>query len=236
MLKDITKKNASAVPLTTAGSDDSNLAWAPTADTNVLAFSRFENDDVDLCLGQITGEGMESNCIKDPSFSISRTIHWAPNGRSILAFAGKNDQSAIGIVRWRVKDGKPAFSTNLSDWTKGKFVSDIERPGKGTIDAAISPDGKRLAMISNQGSSRYTLWLSDDPDDFLLSSAKKTSVRACKVVWRSDGQELLVIQADAACSENAGTLARVDANATRELETLAPFGDDMVYQPLSLEG
>ena len=61
-------------------------------------------------------------------------------------------------------------------------------------------------------------------------------MRACKVVWRSDGAELLVIQSDAGCGENVGTLARVSAGRTRELETLNARGDDPVYQPLALEG
>jgi hypothetical protein len=104
------------------------------------------------------------------------------------------------------------------------------------IDAAISPDGKQVAMISNQGASRFTLFLGDAKNGFDLEKAKKTSVRACKVVWRSDGRELLVIQADAGCQEEVGTLARVQVGATREGETLNAAGNDPVYQPLALEG
>ena len=66
MLKDITKDNADAVPLSPAGSDDSNLAWAPIADTNVIAFTRATAEDADLCLGKITRDGMDANCIIEP--------------------------------------------------------------------------------------------------------------------------------------------------------------------------
>lgn len=236
MLKDITKENAEAVPLTPQGSDDSNLAWAPTAERNVLAFTRFNGTDVDLCLGRITADGMDASCIADPSFSPTRVVHWAPDGRSILAFAGKNDQSARGIVRWRLKEGRDAFSSNPADWSKGRFVSDIERPSKFMLDAVVSPDGRQIAMISNQGSSTFTLFIGEAKNGFDIEKAKKTTVRACKVVWRSDGLELLVIQADAICSEDVGSLARVQAGATRELETLNARGDDPVYQPLTIEG
>ena len=177
LLKDITKKNAAAVPLTPAGDDDSNLAWAPTADVNVLAFSRFNGQRRrSLPRKDHARRDWTPSCISDPAFSITRVIHWAPNGRTILAFAGKNDGSGtFGIVRWRIKKDKPAFSANAADWTKGRFVSDISTPHKGMIDAALSPDGKRLAMVSNQGSSIFRLWIGDDPTDFLLSSAKQTS-------------------------------------------------------------
>jgi len=236
MLKDITKDNADAVPLTPAGSDDSNLAWAPIADTNVIAFTRATAQDADLCLGKITRDGMDANCIIEPKVTPNRVVHWAPDGKSILAFAGKNDQSAAGIMRWRLKQGKDPFSSNPSDWSKGRFVSDIERPNKIMIDATISPDGKQIAMISNLGSSRFQLFLGDVKDGFDIEKAKKTNVRACKVVWRSDGRELLVIQSDAICNEKVGALVRVGVTDLRVGEQLNASGDDPVYQPLTLEG
>ena len=106
------------------------------------------------------------------------------------------------------------------------------------LDAAISPDGKRLAMVSNQGSSSFRLLLSDDDTgDFLLRARKRTQVRACKVVWRGDGQELLVVQADAGCGEDVGTLSRVaDRQRSRNGEDLNAAGDDPAYQPLTLGG
>ncbi len=236
MLKDITKDNADAVPLSPAGSDDSNLAWAPTADTNVIAFTRATAQDGDLCLGKVTRDGMDANCIIEPKVTPNRVVHWAPDGKSILAFAGKNDQSAAGIMRWRLKPGKDPFSSKPSDWSKGRFVSDIERPNKIMIDATISPDGKQIAMISNLGSSRFQLFLGDVKDGFDIEKAKKTNVRACKVVWRSDGRELLVIQSDAICNEKVGALVRVGVTDLRVGEQLNASGDDPVYQPLTLEG
>jgi hypothetical protein len=104
------------------------------------------------------------------------------------------------------------------------------------LDATISPDGQQLAMVANEGASRFTLFLGDVKDGFDLSKAKKTTVRACKVVWRSDGRELLVIQADAGCTEDVGTLARVAVGDLRVAETLNASGDDPVYQPLTIEG
>ena len=41
------------------------------------------------------------------------------------------------------------------------------------------------------------------------TSAKPTAVRACKVAWRSDGEALVVVQADEGCQEEVGALVRL---------------------------
>ena len=42
-----------------------------------------------------------------------------------------------------------------------------------------------------------------------MTNAKPTEVRACKVAWRSDGRQLVVVQADEICSEDNGELKRL---------------------------
>ena len=73
-----------------------------------------------------------------------------------------------------MKNGKPAFSSDTADWNKGRFLTDLDTPGKGVLDAEVSPDGKQLALVSNQGASAFRLWIADDPEDFAMSSAKQT--------------------------------------------------------------
>jgi hypothetical protein len=104
------------------------------------------------------------------------------------------------------------------------------------LDAEVSPDGKRLALVSNEGSKAYQLWLADDPEDFALSSAQRTPVRACKVTWRGDSKELLIIQGDARCSEDVAVVQRVGVNDLRNPKELNPSGDDATYQPLNTGG
>ncbi len=237
-LKDITKKDAPAIPLSPAADKYSNLAWAPSADVNLLAMTKTISDtDTDLCLGVINKDPLDPKCFTEPGFAVIRALHWAPDGRSLLGFGVKNGlQSGIfGMVRWKVKDGKPAFSADPADWSKGHFVTDIGTTDKGAIDAAISPDGQQLAIISNQGSSFFRLWIAKK-GDFLLTSAKPTPVRACKVTWRGDGQVLLVIEADATCQQETGTLARVDAKDPRISKTLSPTANDPQFRPFNLGG
>jgi beta-lactam-binding protein with PASTA domain len=239
MLKDITKKNGVAVPLTNDGKDYENLAWAPTVDVNVLAMNdvKADSDDTDLCLAQIQGNNTDVGCKPEPKFAVTRSIHWAPDGRTILATGVKlpAGDGLFGIVRWTLKKGAKPFSPDIGDWSKGKFVTDTKTGGKGVLDAAISPDGKRLALATNLGTSAFRLALTE-AGDYKMKKAVKTAQRACKVAWRGDGKALLVVQGDASCSEDVASLVRVDADATRNSRDLNASGDDGAFQPLTLGG
>jgi beta-lactam-binding protein with PASTA domain len=239
MLADLTKKNSAAVPLTKAGDKFENLAWAPTADKNLIAMNDVaDSGDSDLCLGNIKTDGTDISCLKEPSFAVIRHLHWSTDGRSILGVGVKlpAGTGVFGIVRWRVKKDKPAFSEDTANWNKGRFLTDLDTPGKGVLDAEVSPDGKRLALVSNQGSSSFRLWLADDPEDFAMSSAKQTPARACKVTWRGDSQEVMVVQGDAACEEDVAVLTRVPINSVRTPKELNAAGDDPSFQPLTIGG
>jgi beta-lactam-binding protein with PASTA domain len=237
-LKDLTKKDAPAVPLSAAADKFENLSWAPTADVNLLAMDKdLGNGSTDLCLGVITKDPLAVRCFDEPGFSVIRSIHWAPDGRSLLGVGVKNPigSGVFGIVRWKVKQGKPAFSPDPADWSRGHFVTDIGTPQKGVLDAAISPDGQQLALVSNQGSSFFRLWLAKK-GDFLMTSAKPTPARACKVTYRGDGQEVMVVQADAGCTEDVGALVRFNVKDVKTQKELNAAGDDPQFQPFNLGG
>ena len=136
-------------------------------------------------------------------------------------------------MRWK---SKKAFSPDAKDWGKGKFVTDISNPRKGVIDMAISPDGKRMAaFVANFDSEAFQLYLGK-PKDFLLTDAKPQGVRACKVAWRSDGKELVVVQADALCQEDNGQLVRMPVREPAGgQQTAGLSGDNPAFQPLTLE-
>jgi beta-lactam-binding protein with PASTA domain len=233
-LGNLEKPDATDVALTDDTEEFADLAWAPTADVNLLAMDRVKGDDRDLCLGQITGDGMTTRCIAEPNVSIGSAIHWAPNGKQIFAGGVSNKTPGeFGVVRWRSK--KP-FSPDPADWGKGKFVTDRSKPNEGVVEAALSPDGKRLAVIAKTGDRPFELYLTK-PNDFFLTEARATRVRACKVNWRPDGRELVVVQADENCFESVGSLVRVQANnPTRGQDQVNALGDNPVFQPLELGG
>jgi beta-lactam-binding protein with PASTA domain len=229
MLKDLTKPDSTAIPLTKAGDEYSDLAWAPTADVNLIAMARIEGDDRDLCIGQVTREGMTPRCIDEPKFNVGKVIHWAPDGKTIIGL-GVRQLGEFGMFRWR---SKKAFSPDPKDWGTGRLATDVSKTNEGVLDAAWSPDGTRLALVSNQGGGPFQLYLAK-PNDFLLTSAKPTSVPACKVAWRSDGQELVVVQADEICDEDVGTLIRFPVKNPQDQRQVGFKGDNPVSQPLTL--
>ena len=228
-LKDMEKPDAPAIPLTGDGEDFSDPAWAPTADVNVIAMARKDGDDTNLCLGQLTKDGLTPRCIDEPKFKIGRSIHWSPDGKSIIAF-GVRQLGEFGIFRWKSK--KP-FSPDPKDWGKGKLESDTSKSNEGMLDAVVSPDGTRMAFVSNQGGGPFQLYLGK-PNDFLLTSAKPTNVRACKLAWRSDGEALVVVQADEICRESVGSLVRLPVKNPKDQNEVGFNGDNPVFQPLTL--
>jgi beta-lactam-binding protein with PASTA domain len=233
-LKNLAKKDEPAVPVTAPDEVFSDLAWAPTLDINLVAMLKDkskakDHTDQDLCLLQIAKQQGPAQCIPDPDVNLVKTVRWAPDGKSIYALGAKAG-NLFGIVRY---SSKKAFSPDAKDWGKGKFVTDISTPGKGVIDFSISPNGKQMAAVANFDTDAFQLYLGK-PKDFLLTEAKPQNVRACKVAWRSDGVDLVVVVADELCGEPNGTIVRMPVGQPTKQRSLGFSGDNPVFQPLSL--
>ncbi len=222
-VKDLDHPDEAASALTAAGESYENLAWSPRG--NVLAMDRHEAAGSSLCLMTV---GQEPRCKSEPDFDVALAMHWAPDGKSILATAKTLTGDSPGIVRWR---SDVPFSDDPTDWSDATFVTDISRPGKGVVDAALSPDGKRLALVTNFQSSGYQLWITK-AGDFSLADATPTDLRACKVAWRSDSKEVAITEADETCEEGRGQLTRLDPSDPHHTTPLAAQANDPTYQPL----
>jgi hypothetical protein len=59
-------------------------------------------------------------------------------------------------------------------------------------------------------------------------------VRACKIAWRSDGEGLVVVQADEGCQESVGSLVRLPTKNPTDQNEVGFNGDNPVFQPLTL--
>jgi beta-lactam-binding protein with PASTA domain len=221
----------SAQALTEEGETFTDLAWAPTTDANVLAMAKKADARSDLCLGTIDADGMTTRCKDEPGINIERKINWAPDGKSILAWGFKDGTTEFGMVQWKTK--RP-FSADPDDWSKGEIVTDTSKPGEGVLDAAISPDGKRMAVVSLGGSGRPELYMAKR-GDFLLADAEPLRVRACKVIWRPDGEEMVVVQADDCIRAATGDLVRLSVADPSDQQQLKLGGDNPVFQPLAVE-
>ena len=228
------KPDQSPLPLTPEGETYSDLAWAPTTTANVLAMAKKSDTASDLCLGKIDADGMAPACKEEEGTSIERKINWAPDGKSILAWGFDTKTNAFGMVQWKTK--KP-FSANPDDYSKGEIVTDTSKPGEGVLDAAISPDGKKLAVVSLGANGRAELFVTKR-NDFKLAEAKKLGVRACKVIWRPDSVDLVIVQSDVcigAGSSPTGDLLRIAVKDPTDQEQLKLGGDNPVFQPLAVE-
>jgi hypothetical protein len=231
-LSDRTKPDKSPRPLTTKGEKFSDLAWAPTANVNAIAMAKIVDGASDLCFGRLSRGEMPVVCKEEPDITIERKINWAPDGKSILAWGFRPDNAKFGMVRWKTK--KP-FSTNPNDWSAGKIETDTSKEGEGVLDAVLSPDGKRMAVVRVGGDGRPELLLAK-PDDFLLQSdPKPLGARACKVIWRPDGQQLVIVRADDCFASATGELVRLPVDNPKEQVSLKLTGDNPVFQPLAAE-
>jgi Tol biopolymer transport system component len=234
-LADLAKPDEPPVALTDPGETFSDLAWAPTVKRNVLAMLRDkspgkDHKDQDLCLLRVSKAPHSPQCVPDPGINLEKTVRWAPDGKSIFAF-GVKTAGTFGMVRYT---SKKAFSPAAKDWGKGKFVTDISQSNKGVLDMAISPDGKRAVYVANFDSDAFQLYFAK-AKDFLLTDAKPQGVRACKVAPRSDGKEIVVVQADQFCAEPNGQLARMPVKKPSAQQLLGFSGDNPAFQPLTLE-
>jgi beta-lactam-binding protein with PASTA domain len=224
------KPDASPFPLTKEGETFSDLAWAPTTDADVLAMAKIADGKSDLCLGAVDVKGMTPNCKDEPETIIERKINWAPDGKSILAWGFKDGTREFGMVQWKTKT---PFSSDPDDYSKGEIVTDTSTPGAGVLDAAISPDGKRMAVASLGSNGRADLLMAKR-GDFPLAEAKPLGVTACKVIWRPDGEELVVVQADECIGAATGDLVRLSPDDPTDQTQLKRGGDNPAYQPLSV--
>ena len=241
-LRDLSKPDEPPVGLTDPGEKFGDPAWAPTVDANVIAMfkdksAKGDRSDQDLCFLQVAKEQQAPQCISEPNFNVVKTIRWAPDGKSIFALgttlgAAPGTPTKFGMVQWKSK--KP-FSFEAKDWAKGKFRTDTTNPEKGVIDFAISPDGKQMVAVANFDAEAFQLYLGK-PKDFLLTDAKPLGVQACKAGWRSDNLEVVVVQADAECSNQGnGQIVRVPLKNPAAQQRLVFSGDSPDFQPLTLE-
>jgi beta-lactam-binding protein with PASTA domain len=223
MSADMIQRDRAPVPLRPT---DETYADPSFARRSVLAVSRVNaNKDRDLCVGRVRVDTFTPQCIVDPRFSIG-FAHWSPNGRQILAFATQPDRR-FGIVQYR---SKRPFSPRKSDWRGGGFVTP-RGEGKGVLDAAISPDGKRLAAVANLDTAVPQLYLTT-PDDIGLRKTKPLPIPACKVMW-IDSENLALVKLGSQCQPDGGELVRINVNDPSTSKPIAAPGDNPAFQPLA---
>jgi dipeptidyl aminopeptidase/acylaminoacyl peptidase len=217
--------------VTAPGTRFADPSWAPDADRDVLALSVVRGeDDRDLCVGRLVDGELTPQCVEDDRF-LTGQPRWSPDGRTLLV-PGRRPDDRVGIVRHR---SRAAFSARAGDWGKGSFATPTDEPGRGVFEAAISPDGRRLAAVANLDTDELRLYVTS-ARDLRLRDAEPLPIRACKVAWRADSRELVVADLGARCADATGQLLRVDAADPTRAVPLDAAGDNPSFQPRKLPG
>ena len=195
-------------------------------DRTVAVLRRLE-DDGDLCFGSTAGRSLDERCLPDDGWDLFGRPAWRPDGRVVLVPArNQDDPTRFGLRAYTTR--KP-FSTNPEDWS-GRTTTDTTTPGKGVIAVAYSRDGSRLGAVTNLNSSEYQA-VTTDAVDVELIEPTSTSVPACDLAWRPDGDELTVVQADAGCSKALGTVVRFPLDKPTRRTQVAASGQHPTYVP-----
>jgi hypothetical protein len=126
------------------------------------------------------------------------------------------------------------FSADPADWKSQGFVTGVGKPGEGVLDAVPSPDGKQLAVVLRSANGTTNLLLAK-PDDLPLANARALGVRACKVIWRPDGRQLVVVRNDDCLGTETGELIRLSIANPKVGRSIGLRGDNPTFQPLAAE-
>jgi beta-lactam-binding protein with PASTA domain len=210
-----------------SGRAATQAAFAPFRRRAILAFADHGGSGGDaMCWLDVTAGGRPS-CKRLPGWQLDG-IAWSPDGRELLAPASGGGRFGLLRLATRVP-----FSTDRHEWTGGDALVTPNRPGHGVLAAAFSPDGKRLALVSNLDGDDFRVALAK-PDDLTLAKAKPLPVEGCDVAWRSDGGELAVVQSGARCADRVGPIVRLRPADPRSLQTVVLLGEHPSWQPVDL--
>ena len=222
-------------PLTppTPGVEDLNPAFAPTTKALIVAFIQRSAAGARLCFATIGPFALNADCTAAAGWDLGGEVDWSPDGSTILVLGTRNRGANFGLIAFT---SNVPFSTHAADWGHGTLQTNASVPGQGVFAGEFSPDGKRTALVSNIGSSDFHLYIVP-AGTFSPSPAQQLPVRACQVSWRSDGQELAVMQPDGLCSPTAtGTVVGVDLSNPRTPTTLATQAAHPQWQPVANGG
>jgi beta-lactam-binding protein with PASTA domain len=222
---------AAPFPLTppTPGVQDLNPSFAPTTKALIVAFIQRSAGRARLCFATIGRFALNADCTTAPGWDLGGEVDFSPDGSTILVLGTRNHGANFGLLAFT---SNVPFSTHAADWGHGTLQTNASLPGQGVFAGAFSPDGKRVALVSNLGSSDFHLYVVP-AGTFSPTPAQQLPVRACQVSWRSDGQELAVMQPDGLCSPTAtGTVVGIDLSTPRTPTILTTQAAHPQWQPV----
>jgi beta-lactam-binding protein with PASTA domain len=212
------------------GTTDHNPAFAPTTKAIVVAYiQRVGNAAHQLCFVSVTKFSQSNTCTNAPGFDLGGQVEWSPDGQTILVLGTRNKGANFGLVAF---SSSVPFSGQASNWGQPTLETNASVAGQGIFAGAFSPDGKKMALVAGSNNTGFNLFIVK-PNDFNPTQQNELPVTACQISWRSDGQELAVMQPNGPCVPAAtGKIVGVDLSNARNLTTLASLGAHPAWQPV----
>ncbi len=212
------------------GTTDHNPAFAPTTQAIVVAYiQRVGNAAHQLCFVSVTKFSQSNSCTSAGGFDLGGQVSWSPDGSTILVLGTKNGGANFGLLSF---SSSVPFSGQASNWGQPTLQTNASVAGQGIFAGAFSPDGKKMALVAGSGKAGFNLFIVK-AGDFSPTQQDGLPVTACQISWRSDGQELAVMQPNGLCGPTAtGKIIGVDLANPENLTTLAPLGAHPAWQPV----
>jgi beta-lactam-binding protein with PASTA domain len=212
------------------GTTDHNPAFAPTTDAIVVAYIQRVGDAAhQLCFVSVTKFSQSNTCTNAPGFDLGGQVEWSPDGQTILVLGTRNKGANFGLLSF---SSSVPFSGQASNWGQPTLQTNASVAGQGIFAGAFSPDGKKMALVAGSNNTGFDLFIVK-PNDFNPTQQNALPVTACQITWRSDSQELAVMQPNGPCVPAAtGKIVGVDLSNPRNLTTLAALGAHPAWQPV----
>jgi WD40 repeat protein len=135
------------------------------------------------------------------------------SGMEVLTLRGVQECLAFSPDRRHVATGWPGCTVKVWDLDTGQDCLRLRSDRSVILNAALSPDGRRLASLDND----YHLKVWDTADGRVIFSRPCKAVR---VVFHPDGKRLATAGADAQHPEQPGAITIWDAATGKELKRL----------------
>ena len=211
------------------GMTDRNPALAPTEKVILVAYLQGAGDHAhQLCFVMVLKFNPRvTSCVNVPAWNLGGQVSWSPDGQTILVLGTRgNNGATFGLLAFSTGT---AFSTQARNWEGPDLMTDDSVPGQGAYAGAFSPNGKKLALVWGSINNGFNLYINNNPRDFTPQT--ELPVTACQISWRSDSQELAVMQPNGPCGPQAsGKIVGVNPASPRNLITLTTLGAHPAWQ------